>query len=151
MQLGSGTYDFTIGSTFASQSNAYSFGSQIMMLIRSGENSNGYTLGNQTKLNGWIQLPITNELSTSFQSIIHIVQNINGSDDSLMTAMSPSNSTEQGYTQASIAIGMNYLAKSGFFNGNRAAIEYSIPVYTTTNTTQLIRESTLTLGIQRGL
>ena len=95
--------------------------------------------------------PFTKELSGSIRSNIRIINNIEGSDSTLMSSMSPSNSTEQGLTQASVGAGINYLGKSGFLSGNRLAIEYNLPIYTNTNSTQLITESTLILGIQRVL
>ena len=47
MQLGSGTYDINLGTTYTAQLASFSYGAQALGTFRLGENSNGYTLGNQ--------------------------------------------------------------------------------------------------------
>jgi hypothetical protein len=150
MQLGSGTYDINLGTTYTAQLASFSYGAQALGTFRLGENSNGYALGNQYNVTSWIQKPITNELSVSARGTTKIIDDISGSDSTLMATMSPTNSTEQGRIIADVGIGANYYAQSGILAGNRLALEYNIPVYHHTNSTQLVTESVLTFGLQRG-
>lgn len=58
MQMGSGTYDGIIGATAIYLQPDYQIGSRLGTIIRTGDkNSEGYRLGNQYRLDAWVDVP----------------------------------------------------------------------------------------------
>ncbi|MDA8417576.1 MAG: nitrous oxide reductase accessory protein NosL [Desulfobacteraceae bacterium] len=57
MQLGSGTFDLKPALTYSqlSDDSLWNWGGQAMFTLRTGKNSNNYSLGNSVKLNTWLQ------------------------------------------------------------------------------------------------
>lgn len=53
-QHGSGTYDLIGGITALNMQPSYTFGSRVFADIRTGKNSNDYTLGNMYRLDTWV-------------------------------------------------------------------------------------------------
>ena len=154
MQLGSGTYDIELGSTYTKTFNDTSISLQGNTTLRLGKNKHDYALGNRYELNIWGQKNWTNNFSSSLKSTTTIQDNIQGEHKGItaMTKnMSPLYTTEQGYILSSIGIGANYINNSQLLQGSRFAIEYSIPIFRKTNATNFTPESTLTFGIQHVL
>ncbi|MDA1353436.1 MAG: transporter, partial [bacterium] len=69
MQLGSGTIDFLPGFTVKGTlpNPRQTWGSQFSAVLRSGYNTQGYRLGNQYKMTGWLANDITDSLSGSLR------------------------------------------------------------------------------------
>ena len=154
MQLGSGTYDLNLGTTYTAHKHNYSYGAQLGFLCRLGTNSNDYSLGNQYKLNAWAQKVWTNEISTSIRGTALFINDIEGEDSTLsamVTSMSPLYSTNQGSIRGDIGFGINYYPKTTILKGNRLAGELNIPVFHHTDTINVVADSTITFGIQRTL
>ena len=80
MQLGSGTYDLLPGITYQMFQNKWSFGAQYMATIRTSENSENYTLGDEHKITGWASYSWHHNLSTSVRLAYLDVDNIDGAD-----------------------------------------------------------------------
>jgi hypothetical protein len=57
-QHGSGTYDIIGGITAMDMQPSYLFGSRLFADIRTGKNTNDYTLGNMYKLDTWFDYPV---------------------------------------------------------------------------------------------
>lgn len=89
MQLGSGTFDYSLGGTFKITLNKTSLGSQLITTIRSGMSNNGYRWGNQVQVNIWGAYLITNNVSFSTRIIGTKEGMINGNDDELGPMMIP--------------------------------------------------------------
>jgi outer membrane receptor for ferric coprogen and ferric-rhodotorulic acid len=154
MQLGSGTFDIELGSTYTKTFKDTSIGIQSSSTFRLGKNKHDYALGNKYQITAWGQKNWTTTFSTNIKSTTAIQGNIQGEHKGItaMTKnMSPLYTTEQGYILSSIGIGANYINNSHLFTGSRLAIEYSIPIFRKTNAINFSPESTLTFGIQHVL
>ena len=147
MQLGSGTYDIQVGSTYTQFYNTFSFGGQLKTIVRTGKNSNGYRLGNQFSVTAWLSKILHEAVSVSARVTRQSRSDIEGADTTLMETMSPTNSTNTGFVYYNFATGMNIqLPKK--WKGLRIAMEYTIPIYQHANNVQLGMDDCLTVGSQ---
>ena len=147
MQLGSGTYDIQLSTTYTQFKKSFSFGGQLQTIVRTGKNSNGYRLGNQFSVTAWLSKVIHETVSVSIRLTRQSRSDIEGADSTLMTTMSPANSTNTGLVNYSVATGANIqLPKQ--WSGSRVAVEYVVPVYQDVNNVQLGLDNTLTVGVQ---
>ena len=80
MQLGSGTYDISLGATAVRFFDQYSIGGQLTGLFRTGKNNHNYRLGNQYQLSTWAQRQLGNQVSATIRSTLSIKTDITGSD-----------------------------------------------------------------------
>jgi hypothetical protein len=144
MQLGSGTYDFLPAISYLFQRNKLTFNAQIASVIRTGYNSIGYKLGNETTVNTWLAYQWQPFLSSSVRFEGNMADKISGNDPTLYVynelAASPSN---YGGQRLSCAIGSVFKPRQGIFKNNRLAIEYALPVYQSLNGTQMKMNHTL--------
>lgn len=146
MQLGSGTYDITPSFTYTSSSNALSWGAQVSAIIRTGENDDGYTLGNQTKLTSWLAHELSDRMSISLRATFQDLGGIDGINDALNPQMVQTANTQlQSGDRTDISFGLNYL----FRNGHRLALEYAKPVRQDLAGPQLEVDSLVTFGWQK--
>ncbi len=83
MQLGSGTWDFTPGLTFVQTYDNWSWGAQGLYTFRTGENDNGYTLGNKLEATAWAAKKVSKSTSLSFRLKALDWDNIDGADTKL--------------------------------------------------------------------
>lgn len=88
MQLGSGTYDFLPGLTMRAEFGellgaVITGGFQGSAVVRAGENSNDYTLGDAYRVDSWVSLLLTESLSLSSRLAWRIIDNIDGADPAL--------------------------------------------------------------------
>src|SRR6266513_1400383 len=65
MQLGSGTYDLRPGLTYLGESKKWAWGGQFLTTLRFGRNDNGYRLGNEYGLMGWLGYAVTDGVAPS--------------------------------------------------------------------------------------
>lgn len=89
MQLGSGTYDATLGGTLCVSKKKSSWGIQHLSTFRMGKNEYDYNLGTLHQTNLWTSLALTSKLSTSLRINATISDAINGRDGELMPMMVP--------------------------------------------------------------
>ncbi|MDJ0798369.1 MAG: transporter [Calothrix sp. MO_167.B12] len=149
MQIGSGTFDLLPGITYLGQSKQNSWGAQAMGTLRLGENSNGYRLGNQFLLTGWVARNWTEWLGTSLRLTGRTWGNIDGEDDRLNPMMIPTADPDRrGGTQLDIGFGVNLYAPKGDLKGSRLAVEFELPLYRSLDGPQLETDWQLTLGLQ---
>ncbi len=150
MQLGSGTWDIQPGITYLGQTEDYSWGAQASALLRTGENDNGYTLGNRLAITGWFARKFNDNLSASIRLTGQRVSRIDGSDPnitvtSMMKTVSPGVETSNsGGDTLSGSVGINCL----FENGHRIAAEYQVPLDQDLDGIQMERNRTATIGWQ---
>ncbi len=149
MQIGSGTFDLLPGITYLSQSDKGSWGAQALTTLRLGKNDNGYRLGNQYQLSGWIARNWTDWLSTSLRLTGATWENIDGADDRLNPMMIPTADPDRrGGTQVNLGFGVNLYAPEGNLKGSRLAMEFELPIYRSLDGPQLETDWQLTLGLQ---
>ena len=127
MQLGSGTTDFMLGTTYIGYTKYLSYGSQIASVIRTGKNKNQYRLGNNLSLSTWVAKAINSNLSLSARLTRSTQSDITGSDTTL-TMMSPTTSTNTGNISYTASIGSNIQFTKKPLAGARLAFEISKPV-----------------------
>ena len=149
MQIGSGTFDLLPGITYLGQSGKGSWGAQALTTLRLGKNDNGYRLGNQYQLSGWISRNWTDWLSTSLRLTGKTWGDIDGADDRLNPMMIPTADPElRNGTQINLGFGVNLYAPEGNLKGSRVAMEFELPILRDLDGPQLETDWQLTLGLQ---
>ena len=83
MQLGSGTVDGSVGLTALLNTSPVNLGTRISTTVRTGQNANGYRLGNLHKLDGWAEIPVTRSLTPRLSGYYKFKNAIQGQDYTL--------------------------------------------------------------------
>ncbi|MEM9768241.1 MAG: transporter [Cyanobacteria bacterium P01_D01_bin.71] len=149
MQIGSGTFDLHPGVTYLGQSGRWSWGGQALGILRLGENSNGYRLGNQLMLTTWGARSWTDWFSTSVRLGGRTLGNIDGEDDRLNPNLIPTaNPDLRAGTQLDVGLGVNFYVPQGTLRGARLAVEFNLPVYRSLSGPQLETDYSITAGLQ---
>ena len=149
MQIGSGTFDLLPGITYLGQSEKGSWGAQALTTLRLGKNNNGYRLGNQYQLSGWVARNWTDWLSTSLRLTGKTWGDIDGADDRLNPMMIPTADPNlRSGTQINLGFGVNLYAPEGNLQGSRLAMEFELPILRDLDGPQLETDWQLTLGLQ---
>ncbi len=135
MQLGSGTFDITLGGTLKGYVGDFTWGIQQLNTFRTGENSQEYRFGNIHELQSWMSYGISNSISTSIRLGGSSEGQIQGADPELnpmmVTTADPSN---YGGELVRGAIGVNIvLAKNKLIFG----AEIGTPLYQNYNGIQM--------------
>ena len=150
MQLGSGTLDVTLGSTYKENYANTSWGTQFLSIIRTGKNTENYRLGNIYQLNIWGAYNFKEYLSFSGR-ILGVSQNkITGLDEDLNPMMVPaSNINNYGGEKIKAFIGMNIaFPKESIFKNIRFGVEAGAPIYEYYNGIQMNENLTLNFGVK---
>ncbi len=146
MQLGSGTYDFLPSFTYTGYQSAWSWGGQISAVIRTGENDEGYTLGNRFTGTAWLARDLNEKVSVSVRAIYQDWENIDGANAALNPLIVQTANTQlQSGTRLDAALGVNYL----FESGHRLAFEYISPLDQDLSGPQLGVEASWQIGWQK--
>jgi len=149
MQLGSGTFDPSLGLTYLGQADRLSWGGQIRYLFRVGENDEEYTFGNRFDLNGWAAYRISQVISTSLSLSFFDQGEIEGTDPDMNPMMMPLFDTaNSGRNQLDLGIGVNVLIPEGSLSNLRFGAEFELPLMQQVNGIQMKNQSMLTLGLQ---
>ncbi len=144
MQLGSGSVDLHLGATWLHQWESFSFGSQLMSVLRSASNNKGYQLGNEYQWANWLAKPVgLVSLSANLKYVVK--EDIEGADERLAANRSTSaNPSNQGGEWLMAGVGMNVQLPKA----NRLAFEYQVPAYQKVNGIQLAQDQVMTFGWQ---
>lgn len=149
MQIGSGTYDPFLRLTLNSNEGTWSWGAQLNSLLRLGNNSEDYRLGNRIGFTAWISKDLAQSFSTSLRISGQRWGNIRNQDKELHPMMIPTARRDlRGGQSLDALIGINYIQTNGFLEGHRLALEFSLPVYQKLDGPQLKIKNALTLGWQ---
>lgn len=149
MQLGSGTWDPTLGLTYLGQSEKFSWGAQSMYKFRLGKNSENYTFGNRFDIVGWGAIKVSDYFSFSTSLSYFDTQKIDGVDADLNPMMMPLFNTENsGRSQLDVGLGTNFLIPKGSLKNLRLAAEVKIPAYQNVNGIQMKNTLMATFGVQ---
>jgi hypothetical protein len=144
MQLGSGTYDVLPGITYQMYQGKWNVGAQYMAIIRTGENDEDYTLGDEHKVTSWVSYSWLHNLSTSVRLAYQDVGNIDGSDPKITAPVQTADPNNYGKERLDVIAGINWASQSG----HRLALEVGAPVYQHLDGPQLETDWTLTAGYQ---
>ncbi len=149
MQLGSGTFDLSVGGTYQWYfSNNKNIGIDALYTHRLGENDQDYTFGDEFYVNLWGAYSYSKEWSFSTRLNWHWRDNINGDskDLTITSAMNPTADPEaQGGNWANLFIGTNF----SFDTGDRIAFEIGFPINQNVQGVQMLQELNMVLGWQK--
>lgn len=149
MQLGSGTIDFKPAITARTRLGNWSIGGQGAAVIRTGENDEGYTLGDSLEATAWAAYEFNPSVSMSGRLKATTTGQINGFDPQIMAPVQTADPENYGGETAEILAGINWAGQSGLLKGHRLAAEVGVPLYRDLNGPQLETDLTLTLGWQK--
>lgn len=146
MQIGSGTYDILPSVTYRGRRRGLSWGAQLAAVIRTGDNNQGYTLGDRISAKSWLARDLSSSLSASLGLGYQDVDEISGANVALNPRMIQTADTRlQAGRRIDLSIGLNYQTPSGY----RFAVEYSQPISQDLRGPQLATDSIFTLGLQK--
>jgi hypothetical protein len=152
MQLGSGTWDPSVGLTYLGQSNTFSWGAQANYLFRLGENEENYSLGNKTTVNAWGAFMVSDSWSVSTGVYYTYLQSIDGADPDFNPMMMPQfNAANSGKSQLDLSLGTNFYVSEGDWKNFRFAAELSFPLVQDVTGIQMKQGLTAVLGLQYAL
>ena len=130
MQLGSGTYDPRPGVTYLGESNKWAWGAQELNTIRFGRNGDGYRVGNEYELMGWVGYAVTDWFAPSLRIDGRIWGNVHGADPNIdPTVDAEGDPHRQGGRRVDLLMGTNFFVPRGMLKGTRLMIEAGLPIY----------------------
>jgi hypothetical protein len=145
MQLGSGTYDAIVGLTYAEMSAVWGWGSQWRSVIRTGDNDEEYSLGDEHSLTGWLSYTVNPRLSIASRLAYLHRGNIDGADPQIVAPVQTADPNRQGMERIDLLLSANYLLGN---NGQRLALELGLPMTQDLDGPQLETDWMMTLGWQ---
>ena len=149
MQLGSGTLDPWIGALYLGYTGNYYWGAQIVATMRTGENDNGYRLGDRIALETWLSRAWTDSTSTFIRLDTCRVENIHGADPALNPMMVPTaDPARQAKTSVDLHLGFDFNIGKGRSNNHTISVEFTRPIYQDVDGPQLKTEGIARLGWQ---
>lgn len=149
MQLGSGTFDLEPGVTYNGRSNLLSWGGQYRATLRTGDNDEGYTLGDIHQATAWAQVGPAPWISFSARGLFRSQGSIDGIDPMIVAPVQTANPDFHGGERFDIGVGVNLAGQSGVIKGHRLAVEMLFPAYQDLNGPQMETDWTLTIGWQK--
>ena len=84
MQLGSGTYDILLGAGVEKRQRKLTYAANYQYVARTGENSEGYTLGNKYSVEGLLRYHFSSTINSDFNISFTEVDHISGRDQELL-------------------------------------------------------------------
>ncbi len=153
MQLGSGTFDVTVGGTYKENYEKSSIGLQFLSTIRTGKNSEEYRFGNLHQLNFWAAYTFTPTVSFSVRLLGTVQDKISGKDSELNPFMVITADTNNyGGNLISGFLGLNIaFAKESIFKNVKLGIEAGAPIYEDYNGIQMNQNLSVHLGAKYSL
>lgn len=146
MQLGSGTFDFSIGATIKGNKENVSWGIQQLNTIRTGRNKEGYRFGNLYELNLWGAYSFDTRFSISLRLKGSTQGTLSGIDSDLNPMMVTTTDPENyGGDILRSFIGFNALI---FDSKMIVGLEAGLPLYQKYNRISMNEEYTFNAGIK---
>ena len=126
MQLGSGTYDVTLGYSFQEIFSDWSYGFQLNATKRFDYNSEDWRYGDRREVSAWAAKPLSKTFSFSIGLDIEHQDNINGKS-SKRNNMTPTwNEYFHSHLRVSSNIGLNYKIPN---SKSRIGLQCGVPIY----------------------
>lgn len=148
MQLGSGTYDFRPGLTYLGESKKWAWGAEALTAVRFGRNGNGYRLGNEYDLTGWVGYALTDWFAPSLRVNGRIWGNVHGADPEIDSSFDAEGDPHrQGGRRVDFLMGVNFFVPEGIFKRTRVNIEAGFPIYENLDGPQLSTRWLLSAGL----
>lgn len=148
MQLGSGTWDPTLGVTHTNHEGPIGWGGQWSSILRTEGNDEGYRLGDEHKLTGWLSRTWAPSVSTSARLTYIDRGDIDGIDPKIVAPVQTANPDFQGFKRVDLGLGANFLLSN---KRQRIAVEANIPIHQELNGPQMKMDWGITVGAQWAL
>ena len=146
MQLGSGTYDITLGYSYQNILDDWSYGFQVNALKRIDYNSEGWKYGDRRELSAWVAKPVSKKVSISFGLDLEHQENIGGKSANRNNMTPTWSEYNHSYLRLSSNIGLNYMIPS---MKSRVGIQCGAPIYNDANGIQMEPEFKCNLGFAK--
>ena len=148
MQLGSGTWDLLVASTWSWTHGPWGWGAQIHGAQRlQSSNAQGYALGNTLQLNAWVTRQIIPSLTLTGRWQHTRQGAIQGKYADVKVTTSPTdNPMNYGGRLNQLGLGAVYKISSGIWQGSEFHLEWMQPLRNTYNGVQLEHRTGLALG-----
>ena len=147
MQIGSGSYEFLPGLSYAGHNSEFSYGAQINAIFRLDANDRGYKLGDAYNATTWIAKKLNKSFSVSTRLDYNKKEAIEGVDKVLNVNLIPTADRSLYNSQRLDALlGANFVVQRGFLKGNRFAVEFGAPLYERVDGPMLETDYKLTAG-----
>ena len=152
MQIGSGTYDLTLGWGHLTTRPDDSFGAQIKGTFRLGENDEGYTKGHELGATAWYARRLSERLSVSLRGTWTVSGNYDGADPRYAMALANRvvatvDPDRRAGNRLEFGLGANLTLEGG----HRLSLEAAAPVRQDLDGPQLQVDRVWTLGWQWAL
>lgn len=150
MQLGSGTWDVSGRVDYRTRNDPYTYGVGLAGTARTGENDEGYALGDRFAGTAWGAQEWSPAWSTSFRLTAARWGDVRGADPDLDPTTSPTHDRAlQGGQRVDGALGVNWLPFSGRISGSVVGLEVGMPLAEDLHGPQLSEDwfATLHVGI----
>lgn len=153
MQLGTGTFDYSIGATYKKMMDQFSFGCQLLGTLRTGKNSENYRWGNKARADIWAAYLLHKNISVSSRIQAISEGKIQGEDSDYNAMMAPPfNNNNYGGEFLRSFFGVNIAFNdNGYFKRLSLGAEAGIPLIQNVNGYQMNEEYSLTLGLKYSL
>ncbi len=154
MQIGSGTFDLIVGTTYTGHRADWTWGGQASAVIRLGENDRDYRLGHRYEITGWGAYHIIDPVSVSFRLAWHQNFDIEGADPDLNPMMVPTaDPSLRAGRRLDALFGIDLLPADlgdafDVMKGLRLALEGGLPAYQSLDGPQLGVSWQIMTGIQ---
>ncbi|MEQ8359649.1 MAG: transporter [Cytophagales bacterium] len=150
MQLGSGTFDYSLGGTYKGSVKHWTWGIQPMAIVRTSKNTENYRLGDQLNLNTWMSYDIFQWMSLSGRVLGTKSGEILGSDKELMIMMAPpANNENSGKSQVKSYLGCNFsFGEKAYWRNFKIGLEYGLPLYQEVNGIQMNEKASFIAGMR---
>ena len=145
MQLGSGSYDWLTGLTYSGNGDRWGWGAQWRSTWRTSDNDDGYRLGDEHRLTGWLSYRFNSRLSASGRVEYYDRGNIAGQDPRIVAPVQTADPDRQGIERVDAGVGLNLLLPG---DKHRIALELGAPIQEDLDGPQLETDWHLTLGWQ---
>jgi len=150
MQLGSGTFDITLGATYKENFANTSWGTQFLGTLRTGTNNEGYRFGNLYQLNVWGAYHFATNFSVSGRLLGSSEGKLKGIDSELNPMMvTTANTNNYSNDKIKAFIGLNIsFPQTSTLKDMRFGIEAGAPIYEDYNGIQMDEDLSINLGLK---
>lgn len=149
MQLGSGTWDFRPGLTYNGSADRLAWGAQYAGTFRLGDD-NGYDWGQVHEITGWALWKFGSSMSGSVRLAWEDREGINGIDREIVGPVQTADPDNYGGEWLFGYLGISFSGQSGWFRGQRLAVEAGWPIRQDLDGPQMETDFRLTAGWQYG-
>lgn len=150
MQLGSGTFDITLGATYKENFTNTSWGTQLLSTLRTGTNGEDYRFGNLYRLNIWGAYHFATNFSVSGRLLGATEGKLKGVDTELNPMMvTTANTSNYGADKIKAFIGLNIsFPETSTLKDVRFGIEAGAPIYEDYNGIQMDEDVSISFGLK---